>query len=49
LLAADARRHAEALLDESGELSGPGEASLRRELAAGWLEGIAAGEPESAA
>jgi ATP-dependent DNA helicase RecG len=48
-LAADARRHAEALLDESGELRGPGLEPLRRELAAGWLEGIAAGEPESAA
>ena len=49
MLAADARRHAEALLDEAGELSDPGQEPLRRELAAGWLEGIAAGEPESAA
>jgi ATP-dependent DNA helicase RecG len=49
VLAADARRHAEALLDEAGELSRPGLEPLRHELAAGWLEGIAAGEPESAA
>ncbi|MEA2537198.1 MAG: ATP-dependent helicase RecG, partial [Chloroflexota bacterium] len=49
VLAADARRHAEALLDDAGELSRPGQEPLRRELAAGWLEGIAAGEPETAA
>jgi ATP-dependent DNA helicase RecG len=49
VLATDARRHAEALLDESGELSSPALAPLRHELQAGWLEGIAAGEPESAA
>jgi ATP-dependent DNA helicase RecG len=49
VLAVDARRHAEALLDEAGELSRPGQEPLRHELAAGWLEGIAAGEPESAA
>jgi ATP-dependent DNA helicase RecG len=48
-LAADARRHAEALLDEAGELRGPGLEPLRHELVAGWLEGIATGEPESAA
>ncbi len=48
-LAVDARRQAEALLDEGGELSGSTLEPLRRELGAGWLEGIAAGEPESAA
>ena len=48
-LAVDARRQAEALLDEDGELRGPALEPLRRELVAGWLEGIAAGEPESAA
>ena len=49
ILATDARRHAEALLDDAGELSDPALAPLRHELEAGWLEGIAAGEPESAA
>lgn len=47
LLAGAARRHAEALLDESGELRGPELAALRRELMGGWLEGIAAAEPAS--
>ena len=47
LLAGTARRHAEALLDESGELRGPELAALRRELMGGWLEGIAAAEPAS--
>ena len=46
-LATTARRHAEALLDGSGDLRGPGLDALRHELAAGWLEGIAAGEPAS--
>ena len=49
VLATDARRHAEALLDESGTLSDPELAALRRELEGGWLEDIAAGDPESAA
>ncbi len=49
VLATDARRHAEALLDDSGVLSDPTLGPLRHELEAGWLEGIAAGEPESAA
>ena len=49
VLASDARRHAEALLDEAGELTDPALGPLRHELEAGWLEGIAAGEPESAA
>jgi ATP-dependent DNA helicase RecG len=49
VLATDARRHAEALLDESGILSDPELAALRRELEGGWLEDIAAGDPESAA
>ncbi len=48
ILATDARRHAEALLDESGILSTPELGPLRLELEGGWLEGIAAGEPESA-
>jgi ATP-dependent DNA helicase RecG len=48
-LATDARRHAEALLDDAGDLVGPGLEGLRHELTAGWLEGIATGEPESAA
>jgi ATP-dependent DNA helicase RecG len=47
LLATTARHHAEAILDEAGELSGPGFDALRHELAAGWLEGIAAGDPAS--
>ncbi len=47
LLATAARRHAEALLDDAGELSGSGLDGLRHELAAGWLEGIVAGEPAS--
>ena len=47
VLASAARRHAEALLDESGELPGSELAALRRELTAGWLEGIAAAEPAS--
>ena len=49
VLATDARRHAEALLDAGGELRGPDVGPLRHELAAGWLEGIAAGEAESPA
>ncbi len=49
VLANDARRHAEALLDDRGELHGPGLEPLRHELAAGWLEGIAAGEPATGA
>jgi len=48
-LAASARRHAEALLDSSGELDGPGVEPLLHELTAGWLEGIASGEPASGA
>jgi ATP-dependent DNA helicase RecG len=48
-LAIDARRHAEALLDEAGDLRGPGLDPLRRELVGGWLEGIASGEPASGA
>jgi ATP-dependent DNA helicase RecG len=48
-LASDARRHAEALLDEAGELRGPGLERLHRELVAGWLEGIASGDPASGA
>jgi ATP-dependent DNA helicase RecG len=48
-LAIDARRHAEALLDASGDLRGPGLDPLRRELVGGWLEGIASGEPASGA
>ncbi len=47
VLAASARRHAESILDDAGELSDPGLDALRHELAAGWLEGIAAGEPAS--
>ena len=49
VLAADARRHAEELLDATGELRGPDVGPLRHELAAGWLEGIAAGEADSPA
>ncbi len=49
VLATDARRHAEALLDDTGDLSGPGLDALRHELVAGWLEGIAAGDAEGAA
>jgi ATP-dependent DNA helicase RecG len=47
-LAVAARRHAEALLDEKGQLlaeSGP----LARELTAGWLARVFAGEPASGA
>ncbi len=47
VLAGAARRHAEALLDESGELPGLELAALRHELTAGWLEGIAAADPAS--
>ncbi len=49
VLATDARRHAEALLDAGGELHGSDVGPLRRELVAGWLEGIAAGEADSPA
>jgi ATP-dependent DNA helicase RecG len=49
ILATNARRHAEALLDEAGALRGPGLEPFQRELAAGWLEGIASGEPASGA
>ena len=42
-------RHAEALLDDAGTCSAPELGALRRELEGGWLEGIAAGEPASAA
>ena len=38
ILATDARRHAEALLDAAGELSDPALRPLRHELEAGWLE-----------
>jgi ATP-dependent DNA helicase RecG len=48
-LATNARRHAEVLLDEAGELRGPGLEPLHQELLAGWLEGIASGEPASGA
>ncbi len=47
-LATRARRHAEALLDPSGELRGAGVADLRRELTAGWLESIWSGDPAGA-
>ena len=46
-LAVAARRHAEELLDPAGELSGPDMEALRDELAHGWLQRIAAGEPAS--
>jgi ATP-dependent DNA helicase RecG len=46
-LAARARRHAEALLDDRGRLVGDG--ALERELERGWLRAIAAGEPASGA
>ncbi|HYX11026.1 MAG TPA: ATP-dependent DNA helicase RecG [Candidatus Acidoferrum sp.] len=46
-LAVVARRHAEELLDPAGELSGPDVEPLRDELAHGWLQRIAAGEPAS--
>jgi ATP-dependent DNA helicase RecG len=49
VLATDARRFAEALLDDGGELRGPDLQAFRRELDAGWLEGIASGEPASGA
>ncbi len=46
-LAARARRHAETIVDDSGELPTTF-ASLRRELEEGWLQDVAAGEPASA-
>ena len=47
-LAARARTHAEALIDDHGELRAA-ERALRDELDRGWLRHIAAGEPSSAA
>jgi ATP-dependent DNA helicase RecG len=47
-LAARARAHAEALIDERGELP-HAQRALRHELGHGWLRHIAAGEPSSAA
>ncbi len=47
VLATNARRHAESLLDDAGGLSDPTLRALAHELGAGWLEGIAAGEPAS--
>jgi len=46
-LAVRARRHAEAIVDEHGDLRA-GHDALRTELATGWLKRIAAGEPASA-
>jgi ATP-dependent DNA helicase RecG len=48
-LAVDARRHAEAFLDEAGELRGAVGTDLARELRTGWLRRIADGDPASGA
>jgi ATP-dependent DNA helicase RecG len=48
-LAGAARRQAEALLDEAGDLRGAAGSGLRAELRSGWLRGIAAGDPASGA
>ncbi len=47
-LAVRARRHAEALLDDSGSLDPP-QPALSAELDGGWLRRVAAGEPASGA
>ncbi|MFL5777719.1 MAG: ATP-dependent DNA helicase RecG [Chloroflexota bacterium] len=47
-LATHAREHAEALLDERGELRSE-HGALRHELESGWLREVASGEAESAA
>jgi ATP-dependent DNA helicase RecG len=47
-LAARAREHAEALLDERGAFK-PGLEALQAELAHGWLRRVYAGDPSSAA
>jgi ATP-dependent DNA helicase RecG len=47
-LAVAARRHAEALLDEKGELLAEG-GPLARELTDGWLARVFAGDPASGA
>jgi ATP-dependent DNA helicase RecG len=47
-LAATARRHAEALVDEDGRID-PSAGALVRELREGWLRSIASGEPASGA
>ena len=48
-LAASARRHAEALLDATGEIPGAALQPLRDELETGWLARVAAGDPASGA
>ena len=47
-LAARARGHAEALLDERGRIR-PGNEALAAELAEGWLRQVAEADPKSAA